>query len=266
MKEKEIYPIRKTNYEETMNKKLKEFYIIIHVVTFELLLGEGNILEKSKIYMIYGVDIFGRKEIIGLYKEDAENNRYWLNEIEKIRSRGLKKVLYVATENNKRLEQSLKMIYNPIMKISINEEVERIAKYTQYRWKATGEQELVRVYLSETKEEYEEKMRELKEKYKENKIGSILLEEFEKKIEKDMQETVEMRHLICSYSTKRKLKQIVTRVEKEYEEIKDIKDLFEKKREEFSIFGKTRLYSKEKWTNLLNKIYKERYEEIKEYI
>lgn len=266
MKKKEMYPIRKTNYEEIMNKKLKEFYIIIHVVTVELLMGEGNILEKSKIYMLYGIDIFGRKDIIGLYKENKDNSRYWLEEIEKIKARGLKKVIYVSTEKNKRLEQSFKMIYNPIMKISINEEVERIAKYTQYRWKATGEQELVRAYLSETEEEYREKINELKEKYKENQIGKILIEEFDKEIMKEMQEPMEIRHLICSYSTKRKLKQIITRIEKEYTEVKDIKDLFEKKKEEFSIFEKTRLYSKEKWTKTLNKLYKEKYEEIKEYI
>lgn len=108
MKKKEMYPIRKNNYEEIMNKKLKEFYIIIHVVTVELLMGEGNTLEKSKIYMLYGIAIFGRKDIIGLYKENKDNSRYWL------------------------------------------EEIEKIAKYTQYRWKATGAQELVRAYLSET--------------------------------------------------------------------------------------------------------------------
>lgn len=266
MKSKEMYPIRKTNYEEIMNKKLKEFYIIIHVITVELLMGEGNILEKSKIYMLYGIDMFGRKEIIGLYKENKDNSRYWLEEIEKIKTRGLRKVLYVSTEKNKRLEQSFKMLYNPIMKTSINEEVEKIAKYTQYRWKSTGEQELVKAYLSETEEEYKEKMNTLKEKYKENEIGRVLIEQFDKEIAKQIREPKELRHLICSYSTKRKLKQIITRVEKEYAEVKDINDLFEKKKEEFTIFEKTRIYSKERWTNLLNKLYKERYEEIKEYI
>ena len=266
MKSKEMYPKRETNYEEIMNKKLKEFYIIMHIITVEMMLGEGNILDKTKIYMIYGIDIFGRKDIIGLYIEDKENNRYWLNEIEKIKARGLKKVLYVSTERNNRLEQSLKIVYNPIMKISIVEEVEKIAKYTQYKWRATGEQELVRAYLSETEEEYRERMKELKEKYKENAIGKMLIEEFDKEIAKQIKERYEIRHLICSYSTKRKLKQIIMRAEKEYAEIKDINDLFEKKKEIFSIFEKTRLYSKEKWTNLLNKLYEEKYEEIKEYI
>ena len=122
------------------------------MITVELLMRKGNILEKSKIYLLNGIDMFGRKEIIGLYKENKNNSRCWLEEIEKIKSRGLRKVLYVSTEKNKRLEQSFKMLYNPIMKISINEEVEKIAKYTQYRWKATGDQELVRAYLSETEE------------------------------------------------------------------------------------------------------------------
>ena len=48
---------RQSNYEELINKKLKEFYTVIQVVSVEILLGEGTILEKSKIYMIYGIDI-----------------------------------------------------------------------------------------------------------------------------------------------------------------------------------------------------------------
>ena len=48
---------RQSNYEELTNKKLKEFYTVIQVVSAEIPLGEGTILEKSRIYMIYGIDI-----------------------------------------------------------------------------------------------------------------------------------------------------------------------------------------------------------------
>ena len=66
----------------------------------------------------------------------------------------MQKILYVSTERNKRLEQAFKIVYNPIMKISISEEVEKIAKYTQFKWKSDGERELVKAYISETEEEY----------------------------------------------------------------------------------------------------------------
>ena len=53
---------------------------------------------------------------------------------------------------------------------------------------------------------------------------------------------------------------------KEYDEIKDIEDFFEKKKEYFSTFEKTRMYSKPEWTEILNQLYKEKYEEIREYV
>ena len=59
---------------------------------------------------------------------------------------------------------------------------------------------------------------------------------------------------------------MIGNVTKEFEEVEDLKDLVEKRKEYFSTFEKTRIYSKEKWTQMLNQIYETKYEEIKEYV
>lgn len=202
-----------------------------------------------------------------MYVEDKENSRYWLDEMERIKKRGLKKILYVSTENNKRLEQSFRIVYNPIMKISVSEQVEKVAKYTQYKWQTAGERELVKAYLSANVHEYKEQMEIVKERYKDNHIGMILIEKFAEENEKDIITIpIEIRHLICSYFPKRRMKDMGIRLVKEYEEIKDLADLIEKRREFFSKFEKTRLYTRKEWTKILNKLYEEKYEEIKEYV
>ena len=58
---KRTYPIRETNYEEIMEKRLNEFYIAVQIISFVLPLGDGCILEKSRVYMIYGIDIMRKK-------------------------------------------------------------------------------------------------------------------------------------------------------------------------------------------------------------
>jgi len=176
--------------------------------------------------------------------------------------------LYVSSDGNKRLEQALKIVYNPIIKKSINEEVEKIAEYTTKReWPSMKEREIIRAYLSETREEYDEKMREIKESNKDNRIGIMLIEELDKKVEKQIEEeSREIRHLICSYSTRTNLKRNMRNIEKEYEKIEDLEDLFKKRQEYFKRFERTRMYSKIEWTEILNKLYEEKYEEIKEYV
>ena len=59
---------------------------------------------------------------------------------------------------------------------------------------------------------------------------------------------------------------MIVNVQNEYEEIKDLEDLFKKRREYFSTFERTRIYSKLEWTGILNELIKTKYEEIKEYI
>jgi len=228
---------------------------------------EGKIKNKRKLYLMYGIDINGYKQIIGIYEENVENNRFWIEELEKIKGRGLKKIIYVSTESNKRLEQAVKMIYNPIIKVGVNEDIEKIAKYTQYKWRSEGERELVRTYLSETKEEFRERIEEIKEKYEENVIGIKLINEFAKKYENQIErETKEMRNLYCSYYTKIRLKINLSNKSKDYEEIKSIEDLVEKRDEQISIFEKTRMYTKKEWVQILNQIYEENSEEIEDYI
>ena len=61
-------------------------------------------------------------------------------------------------------------------------------------------------------------------------------------------------------------KNITVRKMNRYLYIKDIEEFFEKKKEYFSTFEKTRMYSKPEWTKILNELYKEKYEEIKEYV
>ena len=263
----EFFKKHQTNYEELQNKKLSEFYVVVQMVTTELLLGEGSILQPSKVTMLYGLDILGYRTIIGLYIENKEDNRYWLKELEKAKQRGLKKVLYVSIEeNNKKLEQAFKIVYNACIKESLNQKIEKIAKYTQKKWASFGEQEIIKAYFSNSKEEYEEQMKMLEEKYKENCIGSLLLKDLRKQMDKEIEKPLLIRHMINSYASKRKFKNWVKKAEHEYEEIKDLEDLVTKKKEQFTTFERMRPYSKGKWSEILNEIYKTHFEEIKEYI
>ena len=49
----EFFKRHQTNYEELQNKKLNEFYVVVQMVSTELLLGEGTILQPSKVTMLY---------------------------------------------------------------------------------------------------------------------------------------------------------------------------------------------------------------------
>ena len=80
---------RKICYEEIQNKRLKEFYLVVQVVTFKMLLGKKPALELTKKYIIYELYILGIRTILGIYREDKDNTKYWLNEIEKIKMRKL---------------------------------------------------------------------------------------------------------------------------------------------------------------------------------
>ena len=65
------------------------------MVSTELYLGEGTILEPSKVIMLYGLDILGFRTILGMYIENKEDNRYWISELEKNKKKRIKKKYYM---------------------------------------------------------------------------------------------------------------------------------------------------------------------------
>ena len=86
-----------------------------------------------------------------MYIENKEDNRYWLKEIEKVKQRGLKKVLYISVEeNNKKLEQAFKIVYNPYIEL------------IHYESKTRGYE-----YSKKQEERFEKEANNFKEKWKE---------------------------------------------------------------------------------------------------
>lgn len=61
---KKVYPIRENYYEEIKNKKLEEFYIVIQILTIDIALGEREVLEKSKVYILYGINLIRKEDNI----------------------------------------------------------------------------------------------------------------------------------------------------------------------------------------------------------
>lgn len=65
----------------------------------------------------------------------TKNNRYWINELEKIKKRGLKKIIYISIEEkNKRLEQAFKIVYKVKVQEIINKKVEKNSKIYTKKW------------------------------------------------------------------------------------------------------------------------------------
>lgn len=266
MRKPKIY---KTDYEEIQNKKLENFYVILHVVKIKIPVKKNKEIYEAEITVIYGVNLQGIKTIIGIYEEDKNNSRYWLEQIEYIKSRNLEKIKFVSTETNKRLEQALKIVYTGVEIIpSADKIISKIVNYAPNRWRDETGREILKLFLANDIEDYKIVLEDLKEKYSDNKIVLIILKKNEKEIESYYKYSREFRHLFCSYYTIRvMLYTFLNSIRNKEEYYTSLKELINDSLCDYlSKFESNRSYKKKDWIKIQNEIYDKFAEEIEVYI
>jgi len=259
----------KTNYEEIQKKRLEKFYVIIHIVRVTIPVKKEGEIYNTDITVIYGYNLQGLKTIIGIYEEDKNDNRYWLEQLEQVKGRGLEVVKFVSSEPNKKLEQALKIVYTGVEIIpSADRIITKIVNYAPNRWRDETGRELLKMFLAEDKEDFEAIYNSLQEKYIENRIVVIMLERYKEEIAAYYEYSREFRHLFCSYYTIRVMLYTfyaaVRRKDDYYTGAEQIVN--ETLGEYLSKFEATRSYVKKDWIRIQNEIYAKFAEEIEGYI
>lgn len=82
---------------DLQKRKLQKCYLAWYIIDKEITIKDDNCIQKKKLYTIYGVDIVGNRQILGVYFEKTHDNRFWLETFEDIKARGTEKVLFLVT-------------------------------------------------------------------------------------------------------------------------------------------------------------------------
>ena len=59
---------------------------------------EKRIINRS-VYVALGIDLPGSKDVLGLWISDNEGAKFWLNNLTKLKNRGLSDILIAYTDN-----------------------------------------------------------------------------------------------------------------------------------------------------------------------
>lgn len=94
-------------------RSLKPFYPFIFIdCTYVSLRSEQGRVSKKPVYMILGIDMSGRKELLSLeIIGDTENKQDWMNVFDKLQQRGLKDVLFVCMDGVSGVADGIRAIF-----------------------------------------------------------------------------------------------------------------------------------------------------------
>lgn len=94
------------------DRPLKELYTFVFVdCIYVKVKNDRGTVDNCAVYILLGIDIEGKKEVLGIYGGDTESKTRWLNIFDKIKERGVKDILFLSMDGVSGLEEGVKAIY-----------------------------------------------------------------------------------------------------------------------------------------------------------
>ena len=71
---------------------------------------DKRIINKS-VYVALGIELTGRKDILGLWISENEGSKFWLNNLTEMKNRGMKDILVACTDNLTGMSDAISAVY-----------------------------------------------------------------------------------------------------------------------------------------------------------
>jgi putative transposase len=97
--------------EEWRNRTLEEIYSVVYIDGIRYKVRDNGTIKTKTIYGVIGIDLEGRKDVLGLWISETESAKYWLHVLTDLKNRGVKDVLLVTSDDLPGITDAIKAVY-----------------------------------------------------------------------------------------------------------------------------------------------------------
>jgi len=135
------------------NRALEELYPIVFIDGFVAKCRLNGMVSNRCVYIIYGINIEGKKDVLGLYLGENEGAKFWLHVLTELRNRGLKDIFILCADGLKGLPEAVEAVYpQTTFQTCIVHMVRHSLNYVPYAEKKAVAADLKKIYGSSTVE------------------------------------------------------------------------------------------------------------------
>ena len=126
---------------------------------------EKRIINKS-VYVALGIDLSGRKDVLGLWISDNEGAKFWLNNLTELKNRGLSDILIACTDNLTGMSDAISAVYPKCEhQLCIVHQIRNSLRFVSYKDRKKLAADLKLIYQAINEEEAEEALEYFEEKW-----------------------------------------------------------------------------------------------------
>lgn len=135
-------------------RQLRGFYPIVYLDAVHFKVRHEGKYDTRAFYTVYAVDWQGHRDLLGLYIQDSEGARCWGRVLEDLKSRGVKDILVMCTDDLSGFSEVIAEVYpSTIVQKCIVHQVRNSLKYVDEKDRKPIIVDLRKVYTSTTREQ-----------------------------------------------------------------------------------------------------------------
>lgn len=97
--------------EKWRKRKLKSMYVFTYADCIYIPIKDDITTTKKAVYVMIGVNVYGFKEILGLWIDKTESGSFWSNVFEDLKERGVEDILYMSSDGIAGFKGSLERVF-----------------------------------------------------------------------------------------------------------------------------------------------------------
>lgn len=147
-------------------RELDAIYPIVWLDAIHFKIKENGRYISKAVYTILGLNIEGKKELLGLYISETEGARYWLNVLTDLYNRGVKDILIACVDGLKGFPEAIETLYPKTeVQLCIIHQIRNSLKYVASKNQKAFMTDLKAVYRATTRQAAEAALDELETKW-----------------------------------------------------------------------------------------------------
>ena len=139
---------------EWQNRPLESIYPVIFMDATVLKIRVDRVVKNIAAYIMLGITLDGKKEILGIWIGENETSKYWLTLLNELKNRGVEDVLIFAIDGLNGFNQAIEAVY-PKAEIQrcIVHQIRSSLRYVSWKDRKAVAKDLKTVYTASTEDD-----------------------------------------------------------------------------------------------------------------
>lgn len=152
--------------EQWKQRPLESHYPFVWLDAIHYKIKVDGRYESKAVYTVLGLNLEGKKEILGLYLSESEGAKFWLSVITDLHHRGIKDIMIAAVDGLKGLPEAINSIYpDTEVQLCVIHQIRNSMKYVASKHQKAFMSDLKPVYRAVSKEAAETALNELESRW-----------------------------------------------------------------------------------------------------